>query len=350
MLFLAKRKKWIIQFLLIALIINIPFIIIISFNFYIDPLWNFSHSNKYNQVQEAFDERQLKVNYLNNHYNEYDTLLVGTSRTTYINQHDFPYLKVFNFSASSLHIKEYNEYIEYFKKKNLRDLNTIILEVFPQHLDFPSNYAIPKSYFTNAESNFYSIKSLFSFDTFEKSRINYNRYFNPELGYPRTYNRENVANAINVNLETVDKNILTGLNEIQIVEEYEYNPEYRNFLLEIKENNPNTNFILFSPPYYYERIIRTFGNDIGLQIYKDWLSDCIDVFGSVENFLFINEITMNKENYYDSHHFYPDVGTIIANEIVSDRNTIAKQVTKENFEEFMDYFEQQVSISSEVKE
>ena len=33
-------------------------------NFIVDPLWLFNHSNKFNQKQGSYDERQLKSNYL----------------------------------------------------------------------------------------------------------------------------------------------------------------------------------------------------------------------------------------------------------------------------------------------
>ena len=69
------------------------------FNYTIDPLWTFGSSNRYNNAQPGFDERQLKTNraYFGG-LKQYDALMLGSSRGTYINQHDFKTMKLFNYS------------------------------------------------------------------------------------------------------------------------------------------------------------------------------------------------------------------------------------------------------------
>ena len=102
---------------------------IMSFNFYIDPLWTFNHSNPYNDVQTVIDERQQKVNRIHYQPFEYDTLLIGSSRTTYINQNDFQDMNVYNFAASDLAFKEYKSFINYAKSENDGEFKRIIIGV-----------------------------------------------------------------------------------------------------------------------------------------------------------------------------------------------------------------------------
>ena len=71
-------------------------------NFIVDPLWLFNHSNKFNQKQGSYDERQLKSNYL--YYNlkdNFDGILLGSSRATYVDQNDFENMKIFNYSVGA---------------------------------------------------------------------------------------------------------------------------------------------------------------------------------------------------------------------------------------------------------
>ena len=87
-------KKWIKVFITIIIVVLLPIILV---NFIIDPLWTFNHSNQFNNAQQGFNERQQKTNraYFVG-LEKYDTLLIGSSRSTYINQHDFYNMNVFN--------------------------------------------------------------------------------------------------------------------------------------------------------------------------------------------------------------------------------------------------------------
>ena len=91
-----------------------------AFIYYIDPLWLFGTSHKYNDVQVAFNERQQKMNHIYYQPFEYDTLLLGSSRSTYINQHDFEGMDVYNFAVSNISVREYNAFIEFAKEKRIQ--------------------------------------------------------------------------------------------------------------------------------------------------------------------------------------------------------------------------------------
>ena len=66
------------KFIITVLSIVSTFIILAgSFIYYVDPLWLFSSSNKYNDVQVAINERQQKMNHIQFQPFEYDNLLLG---------------------------------------------------------------------------------------------------------------------------------------------------------------------------------------------------------------------------------------------------------------------------------
>lgn len=317
----------------------------IFYNYYVDPLWNFNHQNEANASQIAFDERQLKVNYLAQK-KQYDSLLVGTSRTTYINQHDFTDMLMYNFSAGSLTLGEYGPYIEFATEQNKKAFETIILELYPTgnlKEALISSYPDPATYFETTNEALYPIKSLFSFDTYEKAKNNASDA--TPKGF-RIYDRNNVVALDPLDIETVQSNIKRGLNKLSSVKKSTDLTEYKKALLTIKEASPNSEYIVYSPPYFHERLAKIFKEEGGVELYQDWLEICIEVFGGVVNFTTINDISLNVNNYFDTNHFYPSTGTFIAQDLVAFHNgqdlQYATFVTHNNFDEFIEQFRKQM--------
>src|SRR5690625_5031965 len=111
------------------LLIAVCILPIAYFNYWIDPMWTFGSNHKYNQIQTVINERQQKTNYLYFNKNPYDTLLIGSSRTTYIDQNEFSNRNVFNYAVADLSFKDYNEMIEFAKSQKNFNLETIIIGV-----------------------------------------------------------------------------------------------------------------------------------------------------------------------------------------------------------------------------
>ena len=100
-------------------------ILIGGVNYIVDPLWMFDHSNKFNQKQDGFDERQQKTNYIYFKSKGYfDGILLGSSRATFVNQNDFKNMNIFNYSSSSMQPFEYKGYIDFAKKIKGKDLKS----------------------------------------------------------------------------------------------------------------------------------------------------------------------------------------------------------------------------------
>ena len=331
-----KAKKWIKIFILGA-IFTTCFIGI--FNFTIDPLWTFSHTNKFNNKQDGFDERQQKTNYLyNKGLENYDGILLGSSRATFINQEDFSNMNIYNYSSAALLPTEYKGYIDFAKKIKGKDLKYIIIGS-----DFFGTNELKKKvldsefYIKNTENIFYKYKMLLSIHTFKKS---IRTIENSILGNEQYYDRNNIKYYTKVSEEErirrFNRNIKKHILELN-KDSYKYNNEYINILKEIKENNPNTKFIIFTSAITADLLVSIVKNAEREKEYERWLKELVDVFGEVEHFMTVNTITRNLQNYPDDDHAYPSIVKLIANKLSNTKNNEIPEdfgilLTKENID------------------
>lgn len=311
-----NEKRFVMIIILIILLCITPFSL---FNYFIDPLWTFSHKHDYNNVQTVINERQQKINFIHFQRFNYDTLLVGSSRSTYINQHEFNKWHVYNFSVADLSFKEYNSFIEYAKNERGSEFKRIIIGVdfFKSSKTESKENLTLDTYIKTAKEPFYRYKNLLSFDVFNYSRHNLKLSQNDKIVEDRNYNRENVARAKIISHDTKEKQTAEKIEKFRRVfygNKYEYNPEFKTVLLELKKNNPNTEFIIFTTPISTQ-LFDALVEEGRFDDYIRWLNDITDVFGGVYHFMYPNTITNNINNYFDGHHFYQHVGTMIAHRI-----------------------------------
>jgi hypothetical protein len=320
-----EYRKWILQTCIISLLVVLPFLGVTGFNYWIDPLWLFSHHNSYNDVQNPFDERLLKTNNITFGKQDYNSLLLGSSRVTYINEHEFP-TKVFNYAVSSMLVEEYNPFIMYAEKVNKKNFDTIYLG-----LDFwGTNVNRPKGkmqdlkvYINKINQPFYRTRQLFSFNTFNYAKQNFYSSKENKILFNsfRAYNRENIATARDVTLEEKEKFLNDFRSENQ-KETYVYDPTYKNMLLQLKKNHPNSKFVVFLTPVFKERWELEFQTQEKWNDYKRWVSDVVEVFGECTDFMTVNSITTNIENFYDTQHAYPKIGAIMVKRIIGKNENI----------------------------
>ena len=320
-----QYKKWVRYFLSMVLSTISLFAL---FNYSIDPLWTFCHSNQYNNAQPGFNERQLKTNraYFCG-LKQYDTLLLGSSRTTYINQHDFKTMKVFNYSGVAMYPSEYKDWVKQAKEIKGSDFKTVILGV-----DFfgsnggpfgqmqMNQTPKPSHYLDITKSMMYPYKMLFTTDTLEKSieSIKHSK----KLG-TIDYTRTNVKQTIHISKQRKEQaiNHQTGLYTHQVYGAgYKFNPKLKKYFQTLKKENPNTKFIIFTTPINID-LFKILVQSGRLDDYKKWLTLLVEEFGEVYDFMGVNSITQNRENYADLHHFYPRFGTLIANRIEGTQNS-----------------------------
>ncbi len=292
------------------------------FNYAIDPLWTFCHQNRFNNAQPGFDERQQKTNraYFCG-LKQYDTLLLGSSRTTYINQHDFKPLKVFNYASVAMYPSEYRGWIEQAKKIKGSPFRTIILGVdFFGTNDGPfgkqqmKEAPAPSHYLDITTSFLYRYKMLFTLETLYKSIESIEHTSKPGT---TDYSRDNVKHTIRISQARKAQAVQhqRGLyGNLVYGKSYHYNARLKEIFETLKRENPQTRFILFTTPIS-KPLFCMLAKQGRVQDYEKWLSMLVDVFGEVYDFMGINTVTANAQNYADLHHFYPKFGTLIAKRI-----------------------------------
>ncbi|WP_078555902.1 hypothetical protein [Bacillus alkalicellulosilyticus] len=346
---MKKNRMWVLSVITVMLVILLA---VGSVNYIVDPLWLNNNKNQFNKLQSSFDERQQKTNHITFNDFNYDTLIVGTSRTTYINQHEFIGLKAYNYSVSAMRISEYNDYIEYAKTRNGKDFEFIVLELYWESFnkDIPSTHNDPSYYINTSNLPFYRLGSLLSIDTLEYSKENIEASFNERLTETRMYDRDNIAytkGKSEKRSKREKEEFLAKAKNNRYKSNYDEN--YIGHLNVIKENNPNTKFIIFTNPLTDYHLKSKVSNSSSFKDYERWINDMIEVFGEVYNFTTINTITNDITNYYDSHHFYPEVGTLIAHRLVGYENELIPSdfgilVTNENVGQHLEFVKNQLGI------
>lgn len=284
---------------------------------------------------KATDERQQKTNLVTFYDFDFDSILLGNSRVTYINQNNFKYTKTFNYSVSAMLPEEYNDYIEYAKFKNKKAFETIFIGVdfmgSNKVLHYRDTLIFGNKYIENSNSLFYRLKLLFGIDTLR-------------------YAMRDLALTLKCKSDCVDENYYTNniryhvksteyIKDANIsqIERFEYN--YKDLTDEwkkLKKNNPKSRFVFFITPayatYYYKNILN--GN---IDAYGKWLHTIVDNFGSVWDFSNLNNVTIDKNNFTDGSHFYPYIGTQIVETITNGKvkDNFGVLIDKDNIDEYV---------------
>lgn len=329
-------KKWIKinLFLLLGLLLTVSIL-----NYTVDPFWCFEHQNNLNQYQKATNERQQKANYIYFTSKQYDTILLGSSRTTHMNRHAFKGMNVFNFSASSMRPQEYKTYIDFVIHDAKQPIQNIIIGTdFFGYLS--SGRFIcdnPSSIVRATKSPFYRWKLLFSYNTLSNTFKNIRNTF---ISSKRSdfYNRDEVKTMIR---QTVDTRKYGEIPQDVIdFSRTEYagnpNPNYYQILNDIKNTYNNKKIIIYTTPIskaLFDQMVYM-GH---YPHYEQWLRDLVAIYGSVYHFMYLSPIATNYIAYFkDSHHAYPETNALIAQKIasqcISEPKNFGMILTRENIE------------------
>jgi hypothetical protein len=308
-----KHKKWIILTTILMMLFATPFLYIAVYNAWIDPLWLYSHKHTRNDIQDPFDERLLKTHSIKYQKKTYNSLLLGSSRVTYINQDKFPE-KTYNYGVSSMVIEEFEPYVSYAEEQNGKPFDTIYigLDFWGTNVYKPQPPTKPDFYFDQIDEPFYRIKKQFSFSTKKYAERNEQSSIEDKILFSsfRAYNRENIATAKDVPLEKKKAFLAKYKKEIS-QEKYGYDSSYKEVLLELKRKHPDSKFVVFLTPVFQERWYEEFQTQGKWAAYERWTMEVGSVFGEYYNFMTPHPIVADWNNFYDSQHFYPHVGNLI---------------------------------------
>jgi hypothetical protein len=277
----------------------------------------------------------------------YDAVVLGSSRCEPINQNDFGGCKAFNYALPALTPEEYLHYLNYFKSRSGGDVKYIFvgLDFYTTTKNRAKQLNLPEHYFRKTTEQHYRLRTLFGLDTLRlliKAEFKKNRY----ARYDRARNQlildaitgEEHKRVFNNRLEMYKNNFYNKNT-------YQYNPQINNIYNEVTSTNINSKIIAFVTPEsqpLYEHLI-TSGR---YEDYARWLTDIVQAFGGVYNFMYLNSITRNTANYFDADHYYPTIGTLIAHRIsgVRDENIpsdFGVYVTKDNLQQHLAFLKAQ---------
>lgn len=309
-------------------------LLVVLINFTVDPTWCFTHANRLNARQLAFDERQQKANFLIAHPAGYDAVMLGSSRTTFINQYAIADHRVFNFAVNAMVPAEYAAYVRFFNRHN-RDKTKLIflgLDFFGSNKNF-NGYSskTPEEYFANAENRWYRYTSLLTADLLLHSCKNIRQLFAPTKNF--YYDRTNVKRVDTISDKTRQTNAAKDLEQFKR-ELYGKNYVYQDIkpdLMKLKEQNPSSRFIVFvtpeSMPVWNSHIQAGRMND-----YLRWLEDIVTVFGEVHTFMGENTLTTDARNFQDAHHLMPQAAQkMMASIMEHHQASVSTPITKNRF-------------------
>jgi hypothetical protein len=327
---MKRYRKWLITLLFF---ITIPLLAVGFINYYMDPLWCFSHSHHWNNAQLDLNDRQQKTNALVFQKPEFDSILLGSSISTYINHNDFKGMRVYNYASPLMRPWEYGGYVANATKAGGSAPKNIILglDFFGSNKIMRERFDDPIKYYETANSFLYRYKVLFNIKTFDFSKRNFKQSRkNTRAVYTREYVRSFPdLGAHKIKLTDIDRK----------TEKYEYNNEIKGMLGKLKEANNSSHFIVFLTPA--SRHYFCFYVEQGrLPDYERWVRDVVDVFGGVYNFMYLNPVTEDDTNFFDAGHFYPKIGTLIAEKITGKETgnpDFGVLVTPENLEDHLKF-------------
>jgi len=332
-----QSRVWVKRFLLI--VIGAIFAVY-SINLFIDPIWVFSHKHKYNSIQYGFDERLQKSVALNYHedISKIDTLLFGSSRTTFYNQNRFYNMKVYNYAFSSAKPYEFVEYLNFAKKLKKGEFKNIILGldffgIMPYDVSY-KKAAIFKDIDKNSQLK-YALTHYLSFSALKYAYKNFKNAYTSK--WEEGYTRDNIK-LLNqdISKEKVISNAFRRSKKYYSKKNVlNYNENYSKIFEDLIVSNKNSKFIVYTTPLSSPFLYQIYSNEQYKKNYFRWIRDMVDVFGKVYFFTMPSELAYNFWNYSrDGDHYYPFVCDKII-DIISQKKQINGYgiiITKDNLE------------------
>ena len=306
-----NSKKWL---KIYGFFIFITILIVGFINYIMDPMWMFKHSHPFNNLQNAFNEKILKTYYLNNNHTKFNSLLIGSSRTTYYNQNRFNNMNVFNYAISGGKPYEYIDFINYYRKKSEMKYLILGMDFRDCQLDADENKSKRidnnKKILSDIDNHIFIIdfiKNYLTFDMLKYSLTNIYRAIKHKT-FHRSYNRNNIALSDKVPEKEVEK-LASIRSKIYYANTVSYDNNISNIFKKIKTDNPNTKIIVYTTPLSKPFLDYIFSNETLKIYYFKWIKDLVNSFDTIYFTTYYNNLSLNYKQYsMDGDHFYPSIG------------------------------------------
>ena len=335
------QRNYVYRFLLLSAAL---LALMAAVNYIADPLWMFRGSEAIPVKQVDFNERQQKTNYLHFKAHDFDALVLGNSRSTYIDQNAFAFkdAKVFNYACNAMFQNEYDGFIEIFTKLTGNDPKYIIIGmdyIYGRPDDAYEKYREEVfAYYRKSMEPSYRAQSLLLLDTLIYSLQDLKKTWDVANGVydrkQRFYDKKNVKGLPGAN--SVDYSALFA-NQVPVALEARDFKADRDYYAYLQSKYPEAEFVIFIPPVPNE-ILRAYHDNGMEEAFLLWVRDLTQSFGKVYNFMYPNPISADGRNFFDAAHFYPNVGAMIAGQISSEmgsRDDFGVLLTPENVDDFI---------------
>jgi hypothetical protein len=295
--------------------------VVAGVNAVIDPLSFFTLAHPLNRVQPGFDERAQKTNWLQARPGQFNAVLLGSSRSTYIDQRDFSPWRMFNYAANAMRPAEYQPYLDLFTAVNGRPPDLVVLGVdfFGSRGGGAGQLRSPESYTQRAGDIRYMVSSLLSLDLLRSSlhTVALSAGLIGTLEKLDYYDRSNIRHFRQfIDLEYRAQAVLLNLEIFQaIYGNYTYDTHLVRLWTQLRAAYPHTRFIVFTTPIA-EPMFALLVREGRLDDYSRWLADLTAVFGEVWDFMGLNSVTTDLSRYRDAQHFDPGIGGLIVGRIL----------------------------------
>lgn len=273
-------------------------------NFIVDP-YNFLNHDVTDFIS-ASNERNIKFVHLQNNYQKYNAVLIGSSRSSYIDNSKLHKYKMFNCSVSGISIDEYLPYLKFFEKTQGAPKQIILsLDFHATNSNIQGNidpkitlqYAIAK------------IDQIIDYAKIKTSYLSLRLLLGTLEDFNDYYTRDFIKKRIDQEKKLDEENIKSTLGYYgrYCLNNYSYRTDYKDILIKIKESFPNSKIIVLICPIH-ESLFEFQKKVSGEAVYNKWIVDIKDVFESFYDFNQDKNMVRELGNFFDAAHFYPFVG------------------------------------------
>lgn len=339
-----------------ALIFFVPMAVVIclsaAYNYFIDPLWQWPHSHHLERWHRGFNERLLKTNYLASRDVNIDTLILGSSVSSYFRPSWLGTENGFSYISNGGQPREFAERIEYAKKRSGMPIRLIFVEAWNAYMfDREWNFEEPSYYIENAESAVKKIRNLFSLSTLgyslqARKTPKHGYYFVDRFGQPSEcrYPLSQFDDADKKRQET--DAYLAGKKGLYSAP---YDAAYPQYFADIHRAAGDAEVIVYSPPVVWQDM-KLFAEMGHLDMFEQRLRELVSEFGRVYQFFYPNPIAMDNANFNDTHHPTGEAAELImgiimrlrSGEITEDTEHGGILLTNENIEEWLPVFREKM--------
>jgi hypothetical protein len=268
-------------------------------NLLVDPLWYFK-GNQMTGINPPWNERISKTNLFLNHKQNYDCLLIGTSRSTLFDTNLLEQNRCFNYSFSGGKLEEYVTYLTYLKTQGIQP-KKIYVEIELSSFDRREK---PRTFAAVTDTLPAYRAYLFSGNVLQLSL----RTLTQAYEFARLYD-QNFRGILSDAIPDYEPEFSTDW------EQNECDPKRIEFFRQLRQIFPEASFVGFVAPVSGWRVFNDSYVSGLLACQLAGIHQVASFYDQVYDFTVPSAVTTRTNNTYDGDHYYPRVYRQVANRL-----------------------------------